>query len=110
MPDLVSRIKELGVIVIVNPTHLALRDLFVKRFGAERTNQIQPLRCSLSVGIPVAIGSDGPNNPYLNIMLPSLYPGKPQEAITREQAVTAYTLTAAYAEFSEKDKGSLGPG
>jgi predicted amidohydrolase YtcJ len=39
-----------------------------------------------------------------------LYPGKPQEAITREQAVTAYTLTAAYAEFAEKDEGSLEPG
>jgi predicted amidohydrolase YtcJ len=36
MPDLVSRTKELGAIVIVNPTRLALRDLFVKRFGAER--------------------------------------------------------------------------
>jgi predicted amidohydrolase YtcJ len=43
-------------------------------------------------------------------MLASLYPGKPQEAITREQAVTAYTLTAAYAEFAEKDTGSLEPG
>jgi predicted amidohydrolase YtcJ len=38
------------------------------------------------------------------------YPGKPQEAITREQAVVAYTLTSAYAEFTEKDKGSLEPG
>jgi predicted amidohydrolase YtcJ len=38
------------------------------------------------------------------------YPGKPWEAITREQAVIAYTLTSAYAEFAEKDKGSLEPG
>jgi hypothetical protein len=43
-------------------------------------------------------------------MLASVYPGKPQEAITREQAVIAYTLTSAYAEFAEKDKGSLEPG
>jgi hypothetical protein len=43
-------------------------------------------------------------------MLASLYPGKPQEAITREQAVMAYILTAAYAEFAEKEKGSLEPG
>jgi hypothetical protein len=43
-------------------------------------------------------------------MLASVYPGKPREAITREQAVVAYTLTAAYAEFAEKDKGSLEPG
>jgi hypothetical protein len=31
-------------------------------------------------------------------------------ALTREQAVTAYTLTSAYAEFAEKDEGSLEPG
>jgi predicted amidohydrolase YtcJ len=110
MPDLVPRTKGLGVIVVVNPTHFTLRELFLKRFGAERTNQMQPLRSLLTAGIPVAIGSDGPNNPYLNIMLASLYPGKPQEAITREQVVTAYTLTAAYAEFAEKEKGSLEPG
>ena len=43
-------------------------------------------------------------------MLASVYPGKPREAISREQAVTAYTLTAAYAEFAEKEKGNLEPG
>jgi hypothetical protein len=64
----------------------------------------------LDSGIPVAIGSDGPNNPFLNIMLASTYSRNPSEAVTREQAVTAYTLTCAYAEFAEKDKGSLEPG
>jgi predicted amidohydrolase YtcJ len=58
----------------------------------------------------LAIGSDGPNNPYLNIMLASTYPANPGQAVTREQAVTAYTLTSAYAELAEKDKGSLEPG
>jgi predicted amidohydrolase YtcJ len=37
-------------------------------------------------------------------------PGRASEAITREQAVTAYTLTSAYAAFQEKEKGSLEPG
>jgi hypothetical protein len=110
MPDLVARVKELGVIVVQNPTHFALRELLVKRYGLERTEQLQPLRSLLEAGIPVAFGSDGPINPYRNIMLASSYPGKPGEALTREQAVTAYTLTAAYAEFSEKEKGSLEPG
>jgi len=32
-------------------------------------------------------------------MLASAYPRKPSEASTREQAVTAYTLTSAYADF-----------
>ena len=33
-----------------------------------------------------------------------------RDAITREQALAAYTLTSAYAEFAEKDKGSIEPG
>jgi predicted amidohydrolase YtcJ len=110
MPEMIPRVKRMGLIVVENPTHLALRELFVKRFGVERADQIQPMRSLLDAGIPLALGSDGPNNPYLNIMLASVYPGKPREAITREQAVVAYTLTAAYAEFAEKDKGSLEPG
>jgi predicted amidohydrolase YtcJ len=57
-----------------------------------------------------AIGSDGANNPYLNIMLAAMDPGRPQEAITREQAVIAYTQGSAYAEFADKDKGTLEPG
>jgi hypothetical protein len=109
-PDFIARVKELGIIVVQNPTHLGLRELFLKRYGPERTEQMQPLRSLLEAGIPLAIGSDGPNNPYLNIMLASVYPGKSAQAITREQAVTAYTLTAACAEFAERDKGSLEAG
>ena len=110
MPDLVPRAKRLGVVVVVNPSHFTLRELFLTRFGEKRTQDLQPFRSLLDSGVPVAIGSDGPNNPFLNIMFASTYPGKPQEAVTREQAVIAYTLTSAYAEFAEKDKGSLEPG
>lgn len=110
MPDLVPRAKHFGVIVVQNPTHFTLGALFVKRFGERRAQELQPLRSLLDAGIPVAIGSDGPNNPYLNILLASTFGRNPAEAITREQAVTAYTLTSAFAEFAEKDKGSLEPG
>jgi predicted amidohydrolase YtcJ len=107
MPDLIPRAKTLGVIVVQNPTHLGLN---LKQWGPQRAPRNQPMRALLDAGIPLAIGSDGPNNPYLNIMLASTYRGKPSEALTREQALMAYTLTSAYAEFAEKDKGSLEPG
>lgn len=115
MPDLVPRAKPLGVVVVQNPSHVGLRELFLKRYGLERTERSQPLRSLLQAGIPLAFGSDaagtvGPLNPYLNIMFASTYPGKPEEAITVEQAVIAYTLTSAYAKFAENDKGSLQAG
>ena len=63
-------------------------------------------------GIPLALGSDsGPSeqNPFLNLMLAVLVPNAP-EALTREQALTAYTAGGAYAEGEDRRKGRLAPG
>jgi hypothetical protein len=109
-PDLIPRVGKLGIVVVQNPTHLAIVNVNPDLSGIFEKTKTQPLRSLLAAGIPVAFGSDGPPNPYLNIMLASLHPNRPSEAITREQAVIAYTLTSAYAEFAEKDKGSLEPG
>lgn len=108
--DLFPAIKEMGVIVVQNPSHLDGVDLLPGLGGSIAAVQGQPLKSLLHAGIPLAFGSDGPMNPYLNIMFASLHPDRPSEAITREQAVIAYTLTSAYAEFSEKENGSLEPG
>jgi hypothetical protein len=109
-PELIPRVKELGIVVVQNPSHLTVGNLDPDLGRMFENLKIQPLRSLLAAGIPVALGSDGPTNPYLNIMFASLDPNRPSEAITREQAVIAYTLTSAYAEFTEKDKGSLEPG
>ncbi len=37
-------------------------------------------------------------------------PGYPDEAMTREQAVIAYTRNSAYAQFGEQEKGTLTAG
>jgi predicted amidohydrolase YtcJ len=105
-PDQLARIKQDGIIVVQNPLHLAP---FVPP-GVVPFEKAQPLKSLLAAGIPLAFGSDGPTNPYLDIMFATNPGNRPSEAVTREQAVTAYTLTSAYAEFQEKEKGTIEPG
>jgi len=102
-PDLIPAAKDLGVVVVINPTHVVARSTFPA--GA-----YMPVKSLLKAGIPIAIGSDGPMNPGLNIMLATTAPGNTAEAITREEAVDAYTRGAAFAEFAENDKGTIAVG
>jgi predicted amidohydrolase YtcJ len=104
--DLIERARRLGVVVVQNPTHFAPPELFRSRWGGG----MQRLRSLLAAGVHVALGSDGPMNPFLNIMLAADHPYDPEEAITREQAVEAYTRGSAYAEFKEGEKGTIATG
>lgn len=101
--------REIGIVIVQNPSHFGLPGIMHTRLS-NRTSYLQAMKSLLSAGIPLAIGSDGPMNPYLNIMLAAIHPVNPQEALTIEQAVTAYTLGSAFAEFEEKRKGKLAPG
>lgn len=109
-PDLVARAKALGVVVVQNPAHLTLHDELLARLGPERASQLQPLKSLLAAGIPLALGSDGPLSPGLNVMFASTHPVRPAEALSREEAVTAYTAGSAFAEFADRDKGRLSVG
>jgi hypothetical protein len=109
-PRQLERVARLGVVVVQNPSHFTLPEVMTARLGPERVLDYQPLRSLLDAGIPVALGSDGPLNPFLNVLFAVTHPTNPGEAISREEAVTAYTRGSAYAEFEETDKGALAPG
>ncbi len=108
LPDLIQRARDLGVVVVQNPSHFAFKDIFVERYG-ERF-EYSPARSLIEADIPFALGSDGPMNPYLNLMFAVTHPAQPSEALSREQAVDAYTMGSAFAEFQENEKGSISPG
>lgn len=108
--DQVPALRALGVVVVQNPAHLATVALSRARFGAERVARTGLLRTLVDSGVPLALGSDGPRAPGLNVLLASRHPNVPGEALTREQAVVAYTRGSAYAEGAERETGTLAPG
>jgi uncharacterized repeat protein (TIGR01451 family) len=110
--DLIPRVKRLGIIVVEQGTHLDMTGIAPEVMPRIRAEKSQPMRSLLAAGTPLVLSSDedGPSNPFLEVMLAIGHPNHPSEAISREQAVIAYTRTAAYAEFAETEKGSLAPG
>jgi hypothetical protein len=108
-PEQIDLARRLGVIVVQNPTHLTL-DL-VTPLGAVRAAEAQPLRSLLDAGVQLAFGSDAIQpNPFVDLFFAVTHPFHPTEALTMEQAVTAYTRGSATAEFQEWQKGSIKPG
>ena len=111
-PADVERVRDLGVVMVQNPTHLALPDLF-QRYTPQVTANAQPLRSLVEAGVPLAFGTDGIGgtiSPFLDLFLAILHPDRPSEALTLPQALIAYTAGSAYAEFEEDRKGRLVPG
>jgi predicted amidohydrolase YtcJ len=115
MPDQIPRVKALDILGVENPINFTLGELMQQRFGKDKAALVQPFRSLLLAGIPLAIATDSSPespvaDPYLHIMYAIAYPGKPKESLSREEAVIAFTRTAAYAEFAEDNKGTLEPG
>jgi predicted amidohydrolase YtcJ len=108
--ELLPVARRLGVVVVLNPTHFALDPAMLRRRFGRVPPDFQTARSLVAAGVPVAIGSDGPRSPGLNLLFAVTHPLVPGEALTREQAVTAYTRGSAYAEFAEREKGALAPG
>ena len=122
-PEDFARFEQLAVIASVQPYH-AIDDgrWAEKRIGHERAKTTYAFRTFLNHGVRLAFGSDwtvAPLNPMLGLYaavtratLDGKNPGGwfPEQKLTLEEAIEAYTMGSAFAEFREKEKGSLTPG
>ncbi|MFS8184971.1 amidohydrolase [Pseudovibrio denitrificans] len=106
--DLIPRAAELGIIVVQQPHHLVLKDIFNIRYG-EDTDFLR-LRSLIDAGIPLAFGTEGLETPYAAFPYSINHPLDPNESITRAQVIDAFTSVAAFAEMEEGEKGQIKPG
>lgn len=119
----IPRFADLGIIASMQPTH-ATSDMNMAetRIGAKRLEGAYAWRKMLSAGVKIAGGSDFPvelANPFLGLYAAISrkdIDGQPEqgwhaeEAMSREEALRAFTLDAAYAAHMEDRVGSLSPG
>ena len=121
LPPLPDQIAQSGVILVMQPTFLWFDgDVYLDRVGPERSRWLYPIRTLLAHGIHVAGSSDGPVVPDVNPLL-GVYAAvtrmskagrkvAPEEAISLHEALSLFTLGAAYACGQADDRGSIKPG
>jgi predicted amidohydrolase YtcJ len=116
-----ARFRQLGVIASMQPNHL-LTDMnwALARLGPQRARYSYAWKSFLENGVWLAFGTDYPVEPITPFR--GLYAAVtrkneagtaeyfPQEKLTMDQAIAAYTTGSAYAQFAERDKGLLQPG
>ncbi|MBV9760656.1 MAG: amidohydrolase [Acidobacteriaceae bacterium] len=119
----IPRFARLHVIPSMQPYHCIDDGRWAeKRIGPERAKTTYAFRSLLDSGASLAFGSDWPVAPMSPLMgiyaavtrrtLDGKHPDGwvPEQKITVEEAVRAYTMGSAYASFEDKIKGSIEPG
>ena len=119
----IGRIARLGVIASMQPYHAVDDGRWAeKRIGPERIKTTYAFRSLIDAGARLAFGSDwtvAPLDPLLGIyaaVTRRTWDGKnpggwvPEQKITVEEALRAYTAGDAYSVFAEQKRGKLAPG
>ncbi len=118
-----DRFAQLKVIASVQP-YQAIDDgrWAESRIGHDRASRTYAFRTFLDHGVRLAFGTDwdvAPLNPLLGVygaVTRATLDGKnpkgwfPEQKLTVAEAIEAYTMGSAYAEFQESEKGSITPG
>ena len=119
----IARFGRHGTIASMQPQHQPSDRLMAEaRLGPQRLAGAYAWRSMLEAGAPLAFGSDAPVElplPFAGLAAAISRTGpdgqpfggwQPQETISREQALAAYTAGAAYAGFAEQRFGQLAQG
>ncbi|HEY5211698.1 MAG TPA: amidohydrolase, partial [Acidobacteriaceae bacterium] len=120
-PGAFERFAQLGVIASMQPSHLLTDMAWAEaRLGPERSKRAYAWKSFLDHGVTLAFGTDYPVesiSPFRGLYaaitrenVEGTQTFEPQEKITIDQAIYAYTQASAFAEFREKMKGRLEPG
>jgi predicted amidohydrolase YtcJ len=118
-----DRFAQLHVIASVQPYHAIDDGRWAEgRIGHDRASRTYAFRTLLNHGVRLAFGTDwevAPLNPMLTLYAATTratLDGKnpdgwfPEQKLTIKEAIEAYTMGSAYAEFQENEKGSITPG
>ncbi len=121
LPADFDRMKQLGVIASMQPSHLLTDMAWAEaRIGPERSRYAYAWRSMLDRGIPLAFGTDYPVesiSPFRGLYSAVTRKNEagtavfhPEQRIPIGEALYAYTQASAFAEFRERIKGRLEPG
>jgi predicted amidohydrolase YtcJ len=127
--EAIAKMKAIGVVANLQPAWLYLDGTTLRQhFGVERLAYFHPYRTLFEQGVTVGGGSDhmqkigslrsiNPYNPFLAMWTTIVRrprgasePLRPEQKLTREQAIRLYTINNAFLTFEEKQKGSLEAG
>ncbi len=120
-PPQIAQFKTLKVIASMQPSHLLTDMRWAQdRLGPKRAATSYAWLSFLNKGVTLAFGTDYPVEPVTPFR--GLYSavtrksenGKleyfPDQRLTMDQAIAAYTQGSAFAEYEEKEKGKIVPG
>jgi len=111
--SLVKRIKKLKLIASIQP-HFVFSDFWATdRVGSTRARWVYPFKTLMQEGLTLVSGSDGPVepiDPILGIWAATARKSNPQESLTVEEALTTYTVNAAFSSFDEHKRGTIEAG
>ena len=127
-PEAIASAKRTSTLVDVQPDWLHFDGFSLSKvMSKEAMRYFIPLRSMLQAGLVFAGGSDhmvgwdknaaiNAYNPFLGMWIAVTRKTMqgvvihPEERLTREEALKMYTISAAYLQHSEKDRGSIEPG